>query len=80
MFLFFALLFACSKESNDAFSINPQDLVYICKGAYSKSYHYDENCDGLRKCTTEIFEITTASAQKKGRTLCGYEMNPQNEN
>ncbi|SMC42441.1 hypothetical protein SAMN06296427_102122 [Moheibacter sediminis] len=64
--------FSCSKNLNDSFSTGK--IVYICKGAYSKSYHFDSECQGLRSCSTEIFEIEIESAQKKGRTLCGYEL------
>lgn len=62
---------SCSKNLSDAFT--PGEIVYICKGAYSKSYHHNTECKGLKSCTTEIFEVEIASAQKKGRTLCGYE-------
>lgn len=62
---------SCSKNSNDAFSTG--EIVYICKGPYSKSYHHNSECQGLRSCSTEIFEVEIESAQKKGRTLCGYE-------
>lgn len=66
------LFFACSKDTFVG-EISASEKVYICKGTYSKSYHYDPECKGLRSCTTEIFEIEIESAQQKGRTLCGYE-------
>lgn len=72
MILFGCILtFSCSKNLNDTFS--PGEIVYICKGAYSKSYHHDAECQGLRTCTTEISKTSIEFAQKKGRTLCGYE-------
>ncbi len=66
------IILSCSKNANEAFL---EDVVYICNGHYSKSYHYDSKCEGLRSCTTEVFETTIESAKKKGRTLCGYEQN-----
>jgi len=65
------VLLSCSKNIND--KLNYNKVVYICKGHYSKSYHHDPECEGLRTCTTEIFEVTLESAEKKGRILCGYE-------
>lgn len=69
----FLFLFNCSTNSSDSFLYNEFEKVYICKGHYSKSYHHDPECEGLRTCTTEIFEVTLESAEKKGRILCGYE-------
>lgn len=64
-------IFSCSRDINDG--LGKSETVYICNGFYSKSYHFDKNCEGLRSCTTEISETSIESAQKKGRTLCGYE-------
>lgn len=47
--------------------------VYICKGPYSKRYHYNKNCRGLSNCSTSIYKVTLTDAKKIGRTLCGYE-------
>lgn len=69
------VLNACSKDSGDFSMKEPSGntTVYICKGAYSKSYHFDSECEGLRSCSTKIFETDLKSAQQKGRALCGYE-------
>ncbi|MCW5521121.1 hypothetical protein J1N09_14830 [Aureitalea sp. L0-47] len=47
--------------------------VYICKGPYSKKYHYDKNCRGLSNCSTSIYKITLTDAKQMGRSLCGWE-------
>lgn len=72
-FIYFFLLgfLSCSKSTNDSFINN--EPVYICNGPYSKSYHFDKDCKGLRSCTTKISETTILTAEKKGRNLCGYE-------
>ena len=47
--------------------------VYICKGKYSKKYHYKKNCRGLSNCSTSTYKITLSEAKKLKRTLCGHE-------
>ncbi len=47
--------------------------VYICNGPKSKRYHYDEDCRGLKKCSTKTYPISLEEAKEEGRTLCGYE-------
>jgi hypothetical protein len=47
--------------------------VYICKGKYSKRYHYIKNCRGLSNCSTDIYKVTLSEAEELGRTLCGWE-------
>jgi hypothetical protein len=47
-------------------------LVYICKGPASKRYHETPNCQGLRSCSTKIYEVTISDAKNIGRTACGY--------
>ncbi|MBT8275775.1 MAG: hypothetical protein KJO39_06520 [Bacteroidia bacterium] len=47
--------------------------VYICKGPYSKKYHYDKDCRGLSNCSTSIYKVTLSDAKQMGRTLCGHE-------
>ncbi len=78
-FLIIILLFlnACSKDAGDFFIQKPagNTTVYICNGHYSKSYHFNSQCEGLRSCTTDIYETSIESAEKKERTLCGYEQN-----
>lgn len=68
----FITTISCSKDSFISHS-SETSTVYICKGSHSKSYHFDKECEGLRSCTTEIFETELESTEKKGRTLCGYE-------
>lgn len=47
--------------------------VYICKGKYSKKYHYVSNCRGLSNCKGGIYEVSLQEAKNIGRTLCGWE-------
>lgn len=47
--------------------------VYICKGKYSKRYHYDKSCRGLSNCSTNIYKVDLNEAKRLGRTLCGWE-------
>lgn len=74
IFWFGMTVISCAKDSFVS-SNSESSTVYICKGAYSKSYHHDAECKGLRTCTTEISKTSIEFAQKKGRTLCGYEQN-----
>ena len=53
--------------------INSDTSVYICKGKYSKIYHYIKNCRGLYNCSTDTYKVTTSKAKLLGRTLCGWE-------
>ncbi|MDX5326878.1 MAG: hypothetical protein LPK80_11535, partial [Bacteroidota bacterium] len=47
--------------------------VYICKGPQSKRYHLDQNCRGLRNCSTRVYKVSLEEAQRMKRTLCGFE-------
>jgi hypothetical protein len=47
--------------------------VYICKGKYSKKYHYVKNCRGLSNCSTDIYKASLSEAKDLGRSLCGWE-------
>ncbi|WP_053978537.1 hypothetical protein [Mangrovimonas xylaniphaga] len=47
--------------------------VYICKGNYSKKYHYNKSCRGLSNCSTDIYKVSLAEAKELKRTLCGWE-------
>lgn len=47
--------------------------VYICKGKYSKKYHYSKSCRGLSNCKSSISKVSLSEAKKIGRTLCGWE-------
>lgn len=46
--------------------------VFICKGPNSKRYHNTANCQGLRNCSTEIYEVSLSDAESIGRTPCGF--------
>lgn len=47
--------------------------VFICKGPYSKKYHYKKDCRGLSNCSTDIYTVSISDAKNIGRTLCGWE-------
>ncbi len=47
--------------------------VYICKGKYSKKYHYKKSCRGLSNCKATISKVALKDAIDIGRTLCGWE-------
>lgn len=50
-----------------------QSIVYVCKGPLSKVYHQRENCNGLSKCSTQIYKISVEEAKKMGRRMCKIE-------
>jgi len=50
-----------------------QTEVYICKGKYSKKYHYKKKCRGLSNCSTSTYKVKLSEAKNLGRTLCGWE-------
>lgn len=54
------------------YSCGGNDKVYICNGRHSKSYHKHPDCEGLRRCSTELEKITKQQAIDKGRKPCGY--------
>ncbi|MEW7279041.1 hypothetical protein ABW636_10645 [Aquimarina sp. 2201CG1-2-11] len=66
-------LFAITVMAPSILTIEADKHVYICKGPKSKKYHYDENCRGLSKCSTDISEVSLKDAKKEERTLCGWE-------
>ena len=49
------------------------DSVYVCKGKYSKKYHYKSNCRGLSNCKPDVVKVSLDDAKRLGRTLCGWE-------
>ena len=61
----FSALSSCAEET--------ETTVYLCKGKYSKKYHYNKNCRGLSNCSTAIYKTTLDSAKKSGRKICGFE-------
>ena len=50
-----------------------EDYVYLCEGPYSKVYHKSKDCSGLSHCSTKIYKVTLAEAQKMGRRPCKIE-------
>lgn len=66
------LSFSVLVISMTPFNIATSD-VYICKGAYSKKYHYSKTCRGLSNCKATIEKTTLSAAKNIGRTLCGWE-------
>lgn len=67
------LIFMIILPITFGFETLTNDTVYICKGPYSKKYHYDKNCRGLSNCSTEIYIVSRKESQNSGRTLCGWE-------
>ncbi|PVX45670.1 hypothetical protein C8C85_1471 [Flavobacterium sp. 103] len=67
------LIFMIILPITFGFETLTNDTVYICKGPYSKKYHYDKNCRGLSNCSTEIYSVSKKESQNSGRTLCGLE-------
>lgn len=47
--------------------------VYLCDSSSAKKYHLNKNCKGLSSCQHRVTTLTLELAQKKGRTLCGWE-------
>ena len=44
--------------------------VYICTGAYAKTYHSKSNCRGMNACKGQIKKVTLSQAQKEGHRAC----------
>lgn len=76
-----AILFSCNNSSNinnvkritEDVEERQEKVYYICNGRYSKRYHLDKNCIGLRNCSTKVSEVSIDEANRRGRTLCGFE-------
>ena len=51
----------------------PSPEVYICNGPSSRKYHYNDDCNGLRNCSTDLERISVADAKNMERGLCGFE-------
>ena len=49
------------------------EVVFICKSAGAKKYHFDEDCHGLKRCKHEIEKTTRKAAEGMGLGLCGFE-------
>ena len=52
---------------------NSDASVYICKGKYSKRYHYNKSCRGLANCSIETYKVSLPIAKGLRRTVCGWE-------
>lgn len=77
LFLFLTLSFFAGgtvvSTQNVVFVVDSKSsTVYICKGPNSKRYHNTPNCQGLRNCSTKIYEVSLVDAQSIGRTECGF--------
>lgn len=47
------------------------DKVYLCNGPQSKVYHKTNNCQGLRRCTTDIESTDITTAKERHIRECG---------
>lgn len=57
-----------------SFTSHNEPYVYLCKGEnLSAKYHLTLECHALKKCKGEIYTLKQDLAEKRGRTLCGYE-------
>ncbi len=61
-----------STETPNALS--KATTVWICFTKNSYAYHYNYNCQGLKRCKGEKRKVTLEAAiNKYERKLCGYE-------
>lgn len=72
----FCLLLSCGgndkeRDSYESESNESNEIVIICSGEYSHSYH-DHECLGLSNCSTDFEEITIEEAEDEGRAPCGH--------
>jgi hypothetical protein len=67
------LLFLLSGNSKHTIVRDTTTMVYICDSPHAKKYHLNKNCKGLSTCQHNVRKITLEQAQKKGKTLCGWE-------
>lgn len=75
LLIFFLALVSFSFESNapkyHKFSTQKtEQTVFICKGPNSKKFHAYSSCRGLSNCTTLIFSVNQAEAERIGRIAC----------
>lgn len=67
-------LTSCGNEYHKNYSHSDYntggDYVYICTGGKSKRYHPDEYCNGLRRCSGSVEEVSVDEAEDMGRTPC----------
>lgn len=67
------MLAACSDQ--DRHASKDTKTVFICTGGSALRYHLDKSCPGLNKCKHTIITTTLLTAQKRGRSMCGWEIN-----
>ena len=48
-------------------------VVFVCKSAGAKRYHFKSNCRGLKSCIYEIEQSSLTEAENVGLTICKYE-------
>lgn len=65
---------SCDNDPRKKYSLDEydarEDYVYICTGGKSKRYHADEYCNGLRRCSGSVEEVSVDEAEDMGRTPC----------
>ncbi len=67
---------ACIKAGKSAskpINTEVETYVYLCNSSGGKKYHYSRSCRGLSRCKASIIKVTLQEAQKRGKTLCGWE-------
>ncbi|SDJ97179.1 hypothetical protein [Flavobacterium noncentrifugens] len=48
-------------------------VIYVCKSAGAKRYHFNSNCQALKRCKHKIEQSSVGDAENIGLTMCGYE-------
>jgi len=54
-------------------SVADDAVVYVCKSAGAKRYHFNSNCRGLKRCKHKVEQSSVSDAENIGLTMCGYE-------
>lgn len=68
---FTLLLLSCGGSAKHSHESHDGE-VYVCGGRYSKRYHNDEDCRGLRNCRGRVSSMSIEEAEAMGKTPCGY--------
>ena len=66
------LLFSSCRNSKNENDIKGDDIVFICTGRLSRAYHISENCQGLKRCSEEVKQVTKDEAKKTNRHFCTF--------
>jgi len=69
----FAVISCSNSENNNRVAPVKDKQVFICTSNSALRYHLDRSCPGLAKCKHTIIATTLITAQKRGRTMCGWE-------